>query len=76
MAADKLRLRFPRTQRAITAALDVADAAILVDNSRGQKDAFMVVHARLAKRLFDLRDGPAAASAEILEWLDIVVPRE
>jgi predicted ABC-type ATPase len=75
VAPAKLAKRFPRTQRAIAAALDVADAAILVDNSRTQEDAFTVAHVRLAKKpLFDLRDGRTAAPAEILEWLNIVVP--
>jgi len=76
VAPAKLTQRFPRTQRAINAAIDVADAAILVDNSRLPADAFTVSHVRLTRRpLFDLRDGATAAPAEILEWLDVVVPR-
>jgi predicted ABC-type ATPase len=67
--------RFPRTQQAIKAALDVADAAILVDNSRSLKEAFTVCHIRLAKKsLYDLRDESPSPPAEILEWLGVVIP--
>ena len=42
VAELKLRERFPRTQKAIAAALTVADASLLADNSRDQKQAFTV----------------------------------
>lgn len=70
----KLAGRFPRTQSAIRAALDVADAAILVDNSRDIEEAFTIAHVRMAKSvLFDCRQS-AGAPAEILEWLNVVAP--
>jgi predicted ABC-type ATPase len=76
VAPRKLLDRFPRTQRAVTAALDVADAAILVDNSRTMEDAFTVCHVRLSgTSLYDLRDVNPTTPAEIYEWLNVVVPR-
>lgn len=71
---NTLRQRFPRTQRAIRHALDVADAVVLTDNSRTEKLAFTVCHVRVAGReVFDLRD--SNPPAEILAWLDVVAPR-
>ena len=68
--------RFPRTQRAISAALDVADASILADNSRTPDEAFTVCHVRLSGRpLYDVRDVGEPTPAEISEWLNVVVPR-
>jgi predicted ABC-type ATPase len=73
---DKLIARFPRTQAAISAALDVADAAILVDNSRDIEEAFTIAHVRQAGKVqFDCRDLPAPAPKEILAWLERVAPR-
>lgn len=69
-----LRKRFPRTQKAIAAALRVADASILADNSRTEENAFTVCRAqRGIMPLFDIRRRgmpPAAISA----WLDVVAP--
>jgi predicted ABC-type ATPase len=71
----KLRERFPRTQKAIRAALDVADASILVDNSRDEKRAFSVcVVRRQGETLFDIRNGERTASSGITKWLDTVFP--
>jgi predicted ABC-type ATPase len=78
-AVDEKKLieRFPRTQKAIAAALDVADAAILVDNSRTQRHAFTTCHVRLGNTTtYDLRRGKAAPPAEISAWLDKVVPTQ
>lgn len=47
---SKLRSRFPRTQKAICHALDVADAAILVDNSRDEKRAFYCLRRASSRR--------------------------
>jgi predicted ABC-type ATPase len=83
---DKLTERFPRTQEAIKAAVPIADAAILLDNSRSMADAFTVCHVRIGEQLmYDIRnqaiargtsetDGPAAVPAEIAAWLDLVSP--
>lgn len=72
----KLLARFPRTQRAIAAALPIADAAILTDNSRTAAQAFTVCRVQLgAAAGFDLRDQPAAVPAEIAAWMDVVSPR-
>ncbi|SFT50649.1 toxin [Paraburkholderia aspalathi] len=75
VASDKILARFPRTQRAIGAALTIADAAVLVDNSRALSQAFTPCYARTrTDLLFDIRtDG--AAPQQITAWLDIVAPQ-
>lgn len=69
-----LRKRFPKTQRAIAAALKVADASILADNSRTEERAFTICRAQLGEMpLFDIRrqgTPPPAVSA----WLNVVAP--
>lgn len=75
VATRKLVQRFPRTQRAIGLAKDVADAAILMDNSRTQKQAFTVCRVQLRKRtVYDCRDGSNTIPMAISEWLDVVSP--
>lgn len=68
----KLQDRFPRTQRAIAAALSVVDAAILADNSRGEKQAFTLVRVQAGDTvIFDTRlvqPPPLIVSA----WMDVV----
>jgi predicted ABC-type ATPase len=72
---NKLIERFPRTQKAIRAATKIADAAILVDNSRSKSEAFTVCQLMLgAKVIYDVRDRPTPVSPAIREWLDIVSP--
>ncbi len=74
--ADKLRDRFPRTQRAVRAALEVADAAVLVDNSRELRLAFSVCRVQQkGDVLFDRRASGETPPA-ILAWLDVVAPLE
>lgn len=71
----KLESRFPRTQKAIRHAACIADAAILVDNSRGPDRAFAVCRIqRKSRRLFDLRDRETPPPV-IRAWLEIVSPR-
>lgn len=54
---DKLKTRFPRTQRAVGQAASVADMTLMFDNSRGIKKAFALVRAQQhAQVLFDCRD--------------------
>ncbi|QCJ00901.1 zeta toxin family protein [Agrobacterium larrymoorei] len=73
----KLRERFPRTQVAIRHALDVADASVLVDNSRDEKRAFSVcVVRRQGETLYDIRNSEQAVPSGIAKWLDIVCPKE
>ena len=70
-----LRKRFPRTQQAIAAALRVADAAILTDNSRTPAEAFTVCQVQLGGTpLFDVRRNGEPISPEIFAWLDRVAP--
>jgi predicted ABC-type ATPase len=70
---DKLLDRFPRTQAAIAAAIPVADAAILADNSLDEKRAFSVCRIQMGdEEIFDIRRG--AAEPAITEWLDRVAP--
>ncbi len=70
-----LRARFPRTQRAIAAAVTVADASILTDNSQSPTQAFTVCQVRLGmKLLFDIRDGRASVPRLTFNWMDQVCP--
>ena len=73
---DTLRARFPRTQAAVAAALGVADAAILVDNSRGASQAFTVCRVQLGPQaLLDVRDEVPATPRALVAWMDRVSPR-
>lgn len=73
---NRLVDRFPRTQTAIRAALPVADASILMDNSRGLEEAFTVCRVQVGEdEVFDLRAGEDPVPAEVAPWLDIVSPR-
>lgn len=70
-----LRKRFPKTQKAISEAVKVADASILTDNSRASAEAFTVCRVRLGARpVYDIRDS-AAAPAVAAAWLAAVDPR-
>ena len=65
--------RLPRTQVAVSDALTVADAALLVDNSRTSDEAFTLCRIQLGTRLlFDLRDDGDAVPPVIRVWLDRV----
>ena len=74
IAEGTLRARFPRTQRAIAEAVKIADASVLVDNSRGIAQAFTVCRVQLgAAEMYDTRTGgdvPGMISA----WLPIISP--
>ncbi|MFP3562929.1 toxin [Paraburkholderia sp. SIMBA_030] len=75
VAYKKLEERFPRTQQAISHALPVADAVVLVDNSRAPAQAFTPCYVSAGTDvLYDIRiaDAPPVA---ITAWLDVVVPR-
>lgn len=72
---NKLIERYPRTQQAINAALDIADACILFDNSRSERLAFTPVHIRHnGNVVYDIRRIWKRRSFPISAWLDIVVP--
>jgi predicted ABC-type ATPase len=63
-----LRRRFPKTKKAIAAAL-------LVDTSRSTEDAFAVCRVQVgAMPRFDVRRGAGKPPAVILAWLDVVAP--
>ncbi|WP_197337319.1 zeta toxin family protein [Ralstonia solanacearum] len=71
---QKLLDRFPRTQQAIRHALPVADAVVLVDNSREAARAFTPCYIRADDDvLYDIREQGGAA-IEIATWLNLVVP--
>lgn len=54
---NKLIARFPRTQKAIGAASEVADLTLMIDNSLDETHAFQFVRAqRRSHLLFDARD--------------------
>jgi len=70
-----LRRRFPKTQKAISEAMSVADAAILTDNSRDPGQAFTVCKVQLGvASLFDVRRLTKPPSSLIRSWLDVVAP--
>jgi predicted ABC-type ATPase len=72
----KLRARFPRTQLAVRQATQVADASILVDNSRTQDDAFTVCRVQLGdQEAYDIRAAGETPPVIVLDWLNIVCPR-
>ena len=73
---QKLRERFPRTQKAISAAIEVADASLLADNSRDQSQAFTVCRVVIAgSTTFDIRRGEGPAPPKVITgWLDVVCP--
>lgn len=71
----RLLTRFPRTQKAISEAVKIADASILVDNSRRPDQAFTVARIQAKKSvIYDIRDEPAGTPSEISAWLDVVSP--
>ena len=70
----RLLARFPRTQHAIRAARGVADAAVLMDNSRSLAEAFTLCRAELGGATqYDVRDAGTVHPA-IAAWLNIVCP--
>lgn len=72
---DKLLTRFPRTQRAVAEARGIADAAILVDNSRDLAQAFTVCRVQLKEAgILDLRVASSPVPKPIRRWLDVVAP--
>jgi predicted ABC-type ATPase len=73
----RLRDRFPRTQKAISEAIKVADASLLADNSRDAAHAFtlcrIIVH---GTETYDIRDDATNPPTNaILSWLNVVSPR-
>ncbi len=75
---DKLRDRFPRTQKAIGQAALVADLTLMVDNSLRESEAFQFVRAQRKQRvLFDARDPRYAVNSSLraaaTPWLMNVV---
>jgi predicted ABC-type ATPase len=75
VALDKLQSRFPRTQRAIAAATQVADGTIFMDNSRDAKQAFTVCRVQLGtEQIFDIRTELGTIPLPINEWLELVCP--
>lgn len=72
---DRLKDRFPRTQRMIRQAALVADATIMTDNSRDLSKAFTVTRVQLReKQLYDMRAGATTVPSIITTWLDVVAP--
>ena len=76
VAINKLTERFPRTQKAISMAAKVADAAILVDNSQEPSKAFSVCRIQmLDQEVYDVRNEPSNAPLAVLKWINVVSPR-
>lgn len=75
VAMDKLRDRFGRTQQAIRAASSVADATMMLDNSRTESSAFTVCRVQIGASIdFDIRNSPDVPFV-ISQWIDKVSPR-
>jgi predicted ABC-type ATPase len=75
VAYRKLQERFPRTQLAIRHALPVADAVLLMDNSRDPRRAFTPCYVSAGQDvLYDIRiaDNPPI---EITTWMKVVAPQ-
>lgn len=76
VGAARLLTRFPRTQKAISEAIKIADASILVDNSRRPDQAFTVARIQAKKKaIYDVRNDEAPVPTEISAWLDLVSPQ-
>lgn len=74
VAFRKLIERFPRTQAAIRNALPIADAVVLVDNSRKTSQAFTPCYVRAKSQVsYDIR-AEGNPPSEISAWLDKVAP--
>lgn len=72
---EKLIERFPRTQMAIRAATAVADASILMDDSRDREQAFTVCRVQVGlQEIFDMRRDAPPLPLEIATWLQKVSP--
>lgn len=72
---ERLKRRFPKTQRAIREAAKITDATIFTDNSRDPKEAFTVCRVQLGEEpLFDLRQGTGSVPSAIAAWLNVVCP--
>jgi predicted ABC-type ATPase len=70
-----LRKRFPKTQKAISAAIKVADASILADNSLTPTKAFTVCRVQLGTiPEYDIRWSAKAPPPVIVAWLDVIAP--
>jgi predicted ABC-type ATPase len=75
--AEKLITRFPRTQEAIRHAVNIADAAILTDNSRETRHAFTVCRIQLGEEeIYDCRSIDNQPPPALLGWLDKVSPKK
>lgn len=75
VSITKLKERFPRTQAAIGKAISIADAAILADNSRTEKEAFTVVRVQAKSNvIFDARNTTTSKPIPpiIKGWMDTV----
>jgi predicted ABC-type ATPase len=72
-----LRKRFPKTQKAISEAVKIADASVLTDNSREPSQAFTVCRVQLGTtRAFDIRDDVKNPPLAITNWMNAVYPRQ
>ena len=67
---QKLKERFPRTQKAIHEALKEVDAAVLVDNGFGPEEAFRPTMVQInGESIFDLRE---ERELPIITWMKAV----
>ncbi len=75
IAHQKLQQRFPKTQKAVRIAASIADATIMVDNSRSTQKAFTVCRVQLRdSEEFDIRRSDIRVPRPILAWLNVLSP--
>lgn len=74
---QRLRDRFPRTQKAIAEAIEIADASLLADNSRDAAHAFTLCRTIVSgTAIYDIRDDEMNPPTNaILGWLNVISPR-
>ena len=73
--ATTLRRRFPRTQKAISEAIHVADASIMTDNGRSPSQAFTVCRVQVnSTAVYDIREGGKPVPDAIAAWMSVVCP--
>ena len=73
---NRLRARYPRTQKAVAHAAPIADMTIMFDNSGGLSGAFALVRAQRKKQvLFDCRDDRYQTNSQLRKLAELWLPK-
>lgn len=73
---DKLRSRFPRTQKAVGHAAKLADMTLMFDNSRDRRHAYTLVRAQRGKVVwFDCRNAHYSRDAQLNKVAELWLPK-